>query len=201
MGIIIEQVANGEAISAMLEVWRQVFEHEMGITLASDAAFSAGNISHLLARLELTGQAIGTLSVVDTSGDRLLQESYDLRFSEGALSARFMHLAVLPPFRGMNVPLMMALEAHRCIIAPGQYDYTWLLFDPERAPASFLTRYLGFTPRNGIYDSEYGRRCPLVRDERTPEAKRVIRQAELYLRQFGAFHAPSRAHAYEAVGA
>jgi len=182
MDIVIEQTANSEDVEAMREVWRQVFESEMGIVVPQDAASS--DISHFIARLGWGSEAVGTLSLVDTSHDLRLQESHDLQFKTGARSARFMHLAVLPPFRGMNIPLMMALEAHRNIIAPRRYDYTWLLFDVLRARSSFLCRRLGFKPRDGVYISEYGRRCPLVRDELTPGAARAIEEAELYVRQF-----------------
>jgi hypothetical protein len=186
MNIVIEQIANGEDVAAMLEVWKEVFEREMGIVLPRDCASSDN--SHLLARLGRGGEAIGTLSVVDTSDDLRLQETYDLRFSAGARSARFMHLAVLRPFRGMNIPLMMALEAYRNIITPRRYDYAWLLFDAERARSSFLSRHLKFTPRDSVYVSEYGRRCPLVRDERTSEAARAVQHAELYVRQSVKFY-------------
>jgi hypothetical protein len=186
MDIIIEQTANSEDVGAMRKVWRQVFEGEMGIVVPQDAASS--DISHFIARLGRGGEAVGTLSLVDTSHDFRLHESHDLQFKAGARSARFMHLAVLPPFRGMNIPLMMALEAHRNIIAPRRYDYTWLLFDVLRARSSFLCRRLGFKPRDGVYVSEYGRRCPLIRDELTQGAARAIEQAELYVRQFKRQH-------------
>jgi len=192
MDIVIEQTANGEDIAAMREVWRQVFEGEMGIVIPRDAA--SNDISHFIARLGRGGEAVGTLSLVDTSHDLRLHESHDLQFKAGARSARFMHLAVLPPFRGMNIPLMMALEAHRNIIAPRQYDYTWLLFDVLRARSSFLCRRLGFKPRDGVYVSEYGRRCPLIRDELTQGAARAIEQAELYVSQF------KRQHEFEYAG-
>jgi hypothetical protein len=182
MEILIEQIANSEDVAAMREVWEQVFECEMGIVVPQDAASS--DISHFIARLGRRGEAIGTLSVVDTSHDLSLQESHDLRFKAGARSARFMHMAVLRPFRGMNIPLMMALEAHQHIIAPGRYDYTWLLFDVRRARSSFLCRHLGFIPRDDVYVSEYSRRCSLIRYERTPGAVRAVQQAELYVGQF-----------------
>lgn len=183
MDIIIEPVANGEDEAAMLEVWAQVFGSEMGIRLAPGEVSGGGNSSHLLARLGAGGEPVGTLSVVDTSGDRELQEGYNLGFDAGARSARFMHLAVLRPFRGLSIPLMMALVAHRRIIVPRRYDYVWLLFDAERAPTSFLARHLGFAPKEGVFVSEYGRRRPLVRDERPPEAARAIREAEQYLKR------------------
>lgn len=91
---------------------------------------------------------------------------------------------MLKPYRGMNIPLMLMLEAHRRIIIPGDFDYTWLLFDVVRAPTSFLCRRLGFTLVADTFVSEYGCRCPLVRDERMSQAREAVERAEQYLRQF-----------------
>ena len=54
--------------------------------------------------------------------------------------------------------------------------------DIEKAPNSFLSQ-LGFTMFPQTFVSEYGCRCPLVRHERTHEAARAIRQAEVYLKK------------------
>jgi hypothetical protein len=183
MDIVIEQIASSEDFAAMLEVWKQVFEYEMGITLASDAATSAHTVSHLLARLGPSGPAVGTLGVFDTSNEHQLHESLGLKFDRQSRVARFMHLAVLKPYRGMNIPLMMMLKAHRSVIVPRQFDYTWLLFDVEKAARSFLSRQLGFKPLRQTFVSEYGCRCPLVREEHTPEAELFIQQAERYLKR------------------
>jgi len=191
VSIFIEQVRGGADRAAMLEVWAEVFGRELGITPAP--AWADGSDSHLLARLGPGGEPVGTLSVVDTSDDRRLQESCRLGFGEGARCARFMHLAVTRPFRGRNVPLLMALEAHRLFVAPRGYDYTWLLFDAERARASFLSRWLGFEPRADVFASEYGRRCPLVRDERAEESAAALRRAARFLEQSGALYAQAPA--------
>ena len=181
MNIIIEQIATSEDVAAMLEIRRQVFEREMGIVLPGEPA--PDEIAHWLARLDQSREAVGTLSVVDTSRQYQLHESLGLTFDREARVARFTHLAVLKPYRGMNIPLAMMLEAHRCVIVPGQFDFTWLLFDVEKAARSFLSQQLGFTFLPQTFVSEYGCRCPLVRNERTPEAKRTIRKAELHLKQ------------------
>jgi hypothetical protein len=181
MDIVIEKIVGGEDIDSMFEVWKQVFEREMGITLPRDSA--TGNISHWLARLKQSREAVGTLSVVDTSGRDELHDSLGLGFDPKARVARFTHLAVLKPFRGMSIPLAMMLEAHRSAIVPGQFDYTWLLFDVERAARSFLARQLAFTLLPQTFVSEYGCRCPLVRNERTSEATRAIRDAESYVKE------------------
>ena len=181
MDIIIEQIKNSEDDAAMLEVWKQVFEREMGIVMPRGSA--SINTSHWLARLEQGRKPVGTLSVVDTSDQHQLHDSLGLLFDPHARVARFTHLAVLKPYRGRSIPLAMMLEAHRSMIVPGQFDNTWLLFDVEKAANSFLCRQLGFTLLPQTFVSEYGCRCPLVRNERTPEAKRTIRDAALHLRQ------------------
>jgi ribosomal protein S18 acetylase RimI-like enzyme len=181
MDIVIEKISNSEDVAAMLEVWQQVFERELGIVLPQDCA--SGNTFHWLARLEGSREPVGTLSVVDTSDQHQLHDSLGLGFDPRARIARFTHLAVLKPYRGRNIPLAMMLEAHRSMIVPGQFDNTWLLFDVEKAANSFLARQLGFTVLPQTFVSEYGCRCPLVRNERSPKAKQTIRDAELYLRQ------------------
>jgi hypothetical protein len=188
--IIIETVTGGADESAMWRIRREVFEREMGISLGRDAAAEAGGrMRHLLARVYPGREAVGTLSVVDTSGDDHLHQSHNLGFGPGARAARFTHLAVVRPFRGRNIPVMMMLEAHRRFVTPARYEFTWLLFDAGRAPESFLTRLLGFAPKEGVFVSEYGRRCPLVRDERAEECVRALQLAGQALGRSGALYA------------
>jgi hypothetical protein len=187
MDIVIKQILSNEDLAEMLEVWEQVFERELGIMLPHDSA--AGNISHWLARSTLSKKAVGTLTVVDTSDQHQLHDSLGLGFNSKTRVARFTHLAVLKPYRGRKIPLALMLEAHRNVIVPGDFDHTWLLFDVEKAAGSFLTRQLGFKPLPQTFVSEYGCRCPLVREEHTPEAELFIQQAEQYLRQYESVHA------------
>lgn len=183
MKIIIERVASEHDEAAMRHIRGEIFEREIGIKLAPPEVQDRNSIAHLLARMQTSREPVGTLSVIDTSGDQELHAACGLRFEPQARVARFMHLAVLKPYRGMNVPLMMMLEAYRRIIIPQRFDYTWLLFDVERAATSFLCQRLGFTPTPDTFISEYGCRCPLVRDERAPQAMKIIEQAERYLYQ------------------
>jgi len=78
---------------------------------------------------------------------------------------------------------MLMLEAHRRFVTPHQFDYTWLLFDAERAGVTFMCKRLGFSVTEA-FDTDYGRSRALVRDERALSSKRAIRQAEEYLEQF-----------------
>ena len=189
MKIVIEAVKGAADESALRRIRRDVFERELGIRRLPPDMSDATAVGHVLARTQPGGEAVGAMTVLHTNGDGRLYAGYNLGFEPGARAARCTQLAGRKPYRGRNVPLMMALEAHRLFVAPGGYDYTWLLFDADRAAASFLSRWLGFAPRAEVFVSEYGRRCPLVRDERAEEAAAALRRAALFLGQPEAPHA------------
>ena len=183
MEIMVEQVTNDDGVEAIMQIREQVFVRELGIALVPSSSSENGRATFLLARVGPDKEPVGSLCVLDTSHDRQLHESFGLKFEPGARVARYTHLAVLEPYRGLHIPLAMMLEARRRVIVPRQFDYTWLLFDVERAPDSFLVHRLGFGTLPGAFVSEYGCRCPLVRDERTLSSAQFIRQAESYLEQ------------------
>jgi len=190
MEIIVEQVTTAKDLDAVLRIRDQVFLREMGIRLAPSGPSVNGHVTHLVARIGPDREPVGSLCVLDTSKDHQLHESFGLKFEPSAGVARYTHLAVLKPYRGMNIPLAMMIEAHRRVIVARQFDYTWLLFDVERAANSFLSRLLGFTPMLETFVSEYGCRCPLVRDERTLRSAQFIVRAESYLAQRQSLNAP-----------
>jgi len=193
MKIITTQVNTPDEIAAMLSIRQEVFENEMKIKLDPLQPSENGQVTYLLARVGPDQEPVGCLSVLDTTNNHQLHEELGLKFDPQARVARYTHLAVLKPYRGMNIPLAMMLEAHRSVIVPRRFDYTWLLFKEERAASSFMSRQLGFTVLPQTFVSEYGCRCPLVRDERTPVAERFIRQAELDLQQLGESYAAAAA--------
>src|SRR5688572_30809349 len=127
MKIIVEPVTTKADRAAVARIRQQVFEREMGMPLKPFSDFDAD--SHLLARIEPTRYPVGALSVTDTSGDHELHKTFGLGFSRQVHAARFTHLAVLAPYRRMNIPLMMMLKAFQEIVEPTGFDYTWLLFD------------------------------------------------------------------------
>ena len=183
MEISIETVEGRDAESAMWRIRRDVFEGEMGIALAPPASAGERAVAHLLALAGPRREPVGTLSLIDTSGEEALHAAHGLGFRLGARAARFKHLAVLRPYRGRNIPLMMMLEAYRLFVAPRRFEHTWLLFDAERAPSSFLVRLLSFRPKADVFLSEYGARRPLLRDERAAESARATRKAREYLEE------------------
>jgi len=181
MRIIVEQATNEADRAAIVRIRQQVFEREMGLTL--EPLSSSDKVSHLLARIQPHSYPIGVVSVADTSGEQDLHERFHLNFDAEARVARFSHLAVLMPYRGMNVPLMMMHQSFRQIIGPGDFAHSWLLFDAARAESSSLVQLLGFKVGADSFSSAYGRRCALVRDERATRTALITRQAEKYLKQ------------------
>jgi hypothetical protein len=196
MKILVEQITNDSGVEAIMRIRHQVFERELGIKLAHLSSPDNRNATYLLARAGADEEPVGCLCVLDTSGDDELHAEFGLKFGPRARVARYTHLAVLTPYRGMNVPLALMVKAHHSVIVPFEFDYTWLLFDAERAGDSFLSRRLCFKPLPETFVSEYGCRCPLVRDERSPYARQAIRQSEEHLRMFQT-HSMGRAVAEE----
>ena len=109
---------------------------------------------------------MAVLTVVDTTGDAMLHERFGLPFSMQHRTARYTQLAVLNPYRGLDIPLQLITEGQRLFVTPGGFEHTWLLFNAERAARSSFCRRLGFQAGSRTYRSEYGRVRVLARDER-----------------------------------
>ncbi len=182
MEIVIKPAINNEERDSMFRVRQEVFEREWGIGLAQLRAYNETAL-HLLALVEPGEYPVAALTVVDTSGDQQLHESYRLGFAPHTRAARYTQLAVLKPYRGMDVPVRMILEAHHRFVVPGRFDYTWLLFDARHAASSSLCQWLAFSASEQAFASEYGFSRSLVRDERTQRCKRAIRRVERYFGQ------------------
>ncbi|MGE0127973.1 MAG: hypothetical protein AB7U82_07830 [Blastocatellales bacterium] len=188
MEIVIKPVTSSEDRDAMFRIRQEVFEHEWGIALAQLRMFDEARALNLLARVEPAGvesrgHPVAALTVVDTSGDEQLHESYGLSFAPQARAARYTQLAVLKPYRGMDIPVRMILEAHHRFVIPSRFDYTWLLFDARRAASSSLCQWLAFSSSERAFASEYGFSRSLVRDENAPRCKRAIQRVERYFKQ------------------
>lgn len=182
MRIVIESVASQDD-AAVRRIRQQVFEREMGIPLERLRLPPAATAFHLLARLQPHGNPVAALTVLDTTDNPQLHLRCGLRFGPAARVARYTQLAVLLPYRGMNLPLRMILEARRRFVAPQGFDYTWLLFDAERASSSSMCKWLAFIPGSRSFPSEYGRSRALARDERATASQEADRRAEKYIEQ------------------
>lgn len=183
MRVTIKSVTGDEDRDAMFRIRREVFGRERGIDLSRLQLPAEVNALHLLAWTEGSARPVAALTVVDTSGNQTLHESYGLSFTREARTARYTQLAVLRPYRGLDLPLELILEAHRRFIVPRRFDYTWLLFDADRAADSSLCRRLAFVPSAPTFPSEYGLSRSLVRDESAPRSRAAIRQVERYFEE------------------
>jgi hypothetical protein len=179
--MIIEMATCKEDLLSMLRIRRQVFEYEMGLTLPALNAPEGVAAAHVVARVELTGEPVAALTVVDTTSEADLREQYGLHLHPGARTARYTQLAVSKSYRGMNLPLRLILKAHYHFVAPGVFTHTWLLFDAKRAANSSLCARLGFSASERVFHSQYGINRILVRDERSAFCEQAIRQTQQYL--------------------
>jgi hypothetical protein len=177
----IEIATSEEDMSAMRRIRQQVFEYEMGLTLPALNAPEGAAAAHVIARAEATGEPVATLTVVDTTNEVDLFETYGLCLRPDARTAHYMQLAVIKPYRGMNLPLMLILKAHFQFVVPGGFTHTWLLFDAKRAANSSLCARLGFSASERVFHSQFGVNRLLVRDERSAFCEQAIRQTQQYL--------------------
>ncbi len=183
MKLLFEPATTDEQAAAIRHVRREVFEREWGLTLPDPQADSVAPRLHLLARTGPNGDPVATLSVVETSRSSLHRE-YGLNFEPGARVARYAQLAVMRPYRGLNIPLGLILCARRLFVRAGGFRYTWFLFDAERAVRSPLRKLPGFAVSSRKYFTEYGAQRVLARDELCPNSERLYIEAENYVRHF-----------------
>jgi hypothetical protein len=95
-----------------------------------------------------------------------------LPFDAEAKAARYTQLAVLKPFRGLNIPLALIAEAHRQFVGPRGFEYTWLLYNAGNAERCSLRRLFGYEVSQHVLMTEYGLSRLLVRSEITSQELR-----------------------------
>jgi len=165
MNFVVEAIESSQLAHSAAAIRKEVFEGEWKRSLKSPTFQNPGQHLDLIARVESSGEPVAVMTVVETTGNAGLHKRFGLPFSTAERSARYTQLAVLKPYRGMDIPLLLILEGKRRFVRPGGFKYTWLLFDPDRASASSLCRQLGFQAGASTYRSEYGRVRVLSRNE------------------------------------
>ena len=183
MKITISTVTNEEDKLKVLNLRKEVFENELGLVVDCLNGLSQKQGQHLLAHTDPHREAVACLSLVDTSDDHELHRRYGLNFAPKTRVARYTQLAVAKPYRGLGIPLMLVLEAHRRYVVAKRFDYTWLLYKAERAADSSFCRLLGFIPSDELFQSEWGYSRILLRDELVEHSANAIRQAERRLQR------------------
>jgi hypothetical protein len=183
MEIAVSPVTNEEDELKMLKLRKEVFGNELGLMVESLNGLSHRRAQHLLVHAEPGREAVACLSLVDTSDDHQLHRLYGLNFAPQMRVARYTQLAVAKPYRGLGIPLMLVLEAHRRYVVAKRFDYTWLLYKAERAANSSFCRLLDFIPSDERFQSEWGYSRILLRDEFAEHSAPVIRRAERHLQR------------------
>jgi hypothetical protein len=179
--IIFEPATTPAMAAAAHCVREEVFGREWNRSLTRLSSNPAETIT-LIARTEKNAHPIAALTVVDTTMDSELHERFALPFESGVRVARYTRLAVLKPYRGLNIPLQFILEARRRFITTANVRYTWLLFDAERAISSKICGLLGFHVSEQTFHTEYGVSRVLWRNESDPEACLRDEDAQEFLR-------------------
>jgi hypothetical protein len=180
MNISIECFADSGAEAAS-QVRQRVFGREWRLTLPQLSESDPERQLTLVARDRSNQEPVAALTVVETTGYAELHGRLGLSFLKRDRVARYAQLAVLKPYRGMNLPVRLILEARRRFVGPKQIHHTWLLFDAERAKTSSLCNLLGFGASRRRFFTEYGCSRVLTRDEISPHAELCDRRAQRWL--------------------
>jgi len=159
----IEVVHTNQQWAELSSIRTQVFSTEYGYTLSPPPGVGESGVWHLLARDN--HDAIGTLSVMDTTGNRQLHQRHRLSFGEKERVARYTQLAILKRYRKRGIFEMLIETAQRTIIRPHGFTVGWLLYPAAHAHSCKLTRRLGFNVETPTLATEFGECHVLVRRE------------------------------------
>jgi acyl carrier protein len=160
--IRVEPATTNQQWAEMLGIRTQVFTIEHGFSFKHLPGPGETGVWHFLARD--SSDAIGTLSVVDTTTDRQVHQCYRLSFGANDRVARYAQLAILRPYRKRGIFEMLIETAQRAVIRPNGFAVGWLLYPAAHAHSS-LTRRLGFVSASPLLETEFGRCHALVRRE------------------------------------
>jgi GNAT superfamily N-acetyltransferase/acyl carrier protein len=161
--IRIDAVTTNQQWVETLGIRTQVFTNEYGFSVKPLPGPGERGIWHFLARDN--NDAIGTLSVVDTTGDSRGHQRYRLNFGKNDRVARFAQLAILKPYRKRGIFKMLTEAAENTVIRPNGFAVRWLLYPAERARSSVMVRNLGFAIEAQVLATEFGKCQVLVRRE------------------------------------
>jgi len=159
----IEAVTTNQQWAEMAKIRTQVFTIEYGFSFRPLAGPAKPGVWHLLVRQNF--DAIGTLSVIDTTVDRRLHRRYQLSFGAKERVARYAQLALLRPYRKRGIFEMLMKAAQNTIIRPNGFTVGWLLYPAAHVHSSMLTQQLGFSAGTPVLATEFGSCRALIRRE------------------------------------
>jgi acyl carrier protein len=159
----IEAVHTNQQWTEVSNIRTQVFSIEYGYRFTPLPGVGESGFWHLLARDN--HDAVGVLSVMDTTGNRRVHQHSRLSFGEKERVARYTQLAILEPYRKRGIFEMLIETARRTVIRPHGFTVEWLLYPAAHAHSCKLTRCLGFTAETPPLATEFGKCKVLVRRE------------------------------------
>jgi GNAT superfamily N-acetyltransferase len=157
-----EAVTTNQQWAEMLGLRTQVFTIENGFSFRPLPGPGERGVWHFLARDNR--DAIGALTVVDTTGDRQIHQRYRLSFGNNDRVARYAQLAILKAYRKRGIFKMLIESAQSTVIRPNEFSIGWLLYPAAHARSSMLTR-LGFSAERALLTTEFGSCHVLTRRE------------------------------------
>ena len=162
--IVIHPATDACSLTQAAYVREEVFGREWNLRIPPIVTVDGAECLTLIASSRPDLQPVAVVTVVETTQDLALHRRLGLLFPEGARIARYTQLAVLKPYRGLSIPVQLVAEAHRRFVAPQRIEYTWLLFNANRAASSSFCTALGFRPAPGTVNTEYGLSRVLIRN-------------------------------------
>jgi hypothetical protein len=165
MKFVIEPVTDSRSAAMAAHVREEVFGREWNLRVPPIAPRIGTEALTLIARAESHPEPAAVVTVIETTDEHELHRRLGLVFPERSRIARYMQLAVLKPYRGLNLPVQLVLEARTQFVKPRRMDYTWLLFDAKRASSSSFCQLLGFSASAETFSTEYGHSRVLVCNE------------------------------------
>lgn len=181
MKVRLEAVTNVEQQAAAARIRREVFGTEWAIEVPRIDPHDFARVNQVIARVLPADEVVATVTILDTTGNRTLHEKYELAFGRFDRVARYTHMAVLKPYRGLNLPLYMLLEARQLYVIAGGFTYTWLLFPADRVMSSTFCKTLGFSASTQVVQGEQGRCRVLLRNEKSHETHVAETQTRCFL--------------------
>jgi GNAT superfamily N-acetyltransferase len=157
-----EAVSTNQQWAEVLGIRTQVFTIENGFSVRPLPGPGERGVWHFLARDNR--DAIGALTIVDTTGDRQVHQRYRLSFGNNDRVARYAQLAILKAYRKRGIFKMLIESAQSTVIRPNEFSVGWLLYPAAHARSSMLTR-LGFSVEKPLLTTEFGSCHVLTRRE------------------------------------
>ena len=153
--VSIERAITDRDWREICSVRNRVFGMEHGFKVDPLPGIGHCGVWHYLARDD--EETVGTLSLVDTTGQCDVHKRYRLNFRENERVARYAQLAILESYRKRGIFRMLIEKAQSEVISNDGFDVAWLLYPATHAQASVLTQSLGFTVEAPVLRTEFGK--------------------------------------------